>query len=597
MSRNAAAVQASTDAEELSQILNDIATTSQKVVQAFMDRAQAGHRVGVDDNAHMNRLYRELHRSLMANPAAVFQAQMDFWQDYLRLLHSSTLRFWGLPSEPVIEPRQGDKRFKHEAWQSNPVFDFIKQTYLLSANYIYTLIEQAEGLDEKTARQVEFFTRQFVDALAPTNFVATNPEVLEATVKSRGRNLLRGLKNLLADVERGGGRLDIRMTDLEAFEVGRNLAVTPGKVIYQNELMQLLQYEPSTEKVHQRPLLFVPPWINKYYILDMREDNSMIRWVRDQGYTVFVISWRNPTKDLADRTFEDYMREGPLAALDAIEQATGETEINAVGYCLGGTLLATTLAYMAAKGDKRITSATFFASLIDFSEPGDLGVFIDEAQMQALEKRMAQHGYLPGYNMALTMATLRANDLVWSFYVNNYLKGEDPFPFDLLYWNQDATNMPFAMHSFYLRNMYLENKLREPGGITIEGVPIDVSKIDIPAHFISSREDHIAPWTSVFKGSTLFSGPTKFVLAGSGHIAGIINHPDANKYGYSTNNRKVADAEKWLEGAKEQKGSWWPEWERWLAHKSGPNVDARQIGAGKLKPIEDAPGSYVKEKA
>jgi polyhydroxyalkanoate synthase len=423
---------------------------------------------------------------------------------------------------------------------------------------------------------------------------------LRATLESGGENLVKGLQNLLDDLDRGQGRLDIKMTDYEAFEVGVNIALTPGKVVYQNELIQLLQYAPATDKVYKRPLLIIPPWINKFYILDLREKNSFIKWAVDRGHTVFVISWVNPDEELAGAGFDDYMTQGPLAALDAMEKATGEREANVIGYCLGGTLLACTLGYLAAKEDDRIKSATFLATMIDFDEAGELEVFIDEEQLTALEERMSERGYLDGSAMATTFNMLRANDLIWSFVVNNYLLGKDPFPFDLLYWNADSTRMPAAMHSFYLRYlraMYQDNKLIEPGGpngIELAGVPIDLSQVKTPAYFLSTREDHIAPWTSTYAGTQLFSGPTRFVLTASGHIAGVVNPPAAGKYSHWTNANVPTTPFAWLRRAEEVPGSWWPDWAKWVARKAGPKVAARTPGDGKLKAIEDAPGSYVK---
>jgi polyhydroxyalkanoate synthase len=460
-----------------------------------------------------------------------------------------------------------------------------------------SIVHHVEGMDDKTAQKVDFYTRQFVDAIAPSNFVLTNPEVLRTTIESGGENLLHGLKHVLEDLERGKGRLMIKMTDLDAFEVGRNIAVTPGKVIFQNDLLQLLQYEPTTEKVQRRPLLVMPPWINKYYILDLQPKNSFVRWAVAQGHTVFVVSWVNPGEDLAAKTFDDYMLEGPLACLDAMEKATGEPDANVVGYCLGGTLLAATLAYMAAKGDDRFASATFLASMVDFTEAGELGIFIDEEQLAVLEDRMRQHGYLEGSDMATTFNMLRANDLIWSFVVNNYLLGKEPFPFDLLYWNSDSTRMPAAMHSFYLRKMYQENKLMEPGGITLAGVPIDIRKIKTPCFVLSAREDHIAPWKATYMAPQLYQGPMKFVLAASGHIAGIVNPPEPVKYGHYENAKHPKKPEDWLAGAKFTAGSWWPTWEKWIARHGGGKVTARKPGDGKLTPVEDAPGSYVKTKA
>jgi polyhydroxyalkanoate synthase len=534
--------------------------------------------------------------TLMTDPARLVEALVKLWRDYMQLWQNTARRLMGEETTPVAEPDKADKRFKDDVWQQNEVFDFIKQSYLLSARWVQGIVGSAEGLDDHTRRKVDFYTRQFVDAMAPSNFVLTNPEVLRATAETGGENLLRGLNNLLDDLERGKGKLAIKMTDVAAFKVGENIATTPGKVVFQNDLMQLIQYAPTTETVHKEPLLIIPPWINKYYILDLRPKNSFVRWAVEQGHTVFMISWVNPDAQLATKTFENYMKEGPLAALDAIEKITGEQKANVVGYCLGGTLLACALAYMAAHKDDRVLSATFLASLVDFREAGDLTVFIDEAQLQSLEEKMDQRGYLEGSEMATTFNMLRANDLIWSFVVNNYLLGKDPFPFDLLYWNGDSTRMPAAMHSFYLRKMYLENRLVEPGGISLARTPIDLRLIKTPTYIISTREDHIAPWKSTYAATQLYQGPTRFVLAASGHIAGIVNPPEAKKYSHWTNAKKpprTPDA--WLEGAEAHDGSWWPDWGKWIEKYAGPKtVQPRIPGTGKLKAIEDAPGSYVK---
>jgi polyhydroxyalkanoate synthase len=500
----------------------------------------------------------------------------------------------GMDTDPVIGPSSTDRRFKDDAWNEHEVFDFIKQSYLLSARFVQNVVTHVDGLDSKTAQKVDFYSRQFVDAMSPSNFLLTNPEVLRKTAETGGENLLKGLNNLLGDLERGKGQLHIKMTDMDAFKVGENIGVSAGKVIYQNDLMQLIQYDPSTETVLKRPLLIAPPWINKFYILDLRPRNSFVRWAVSQGHTVFVISWVNPDETLAEKDFEDYMKEGYLAALDAIELATGEKEVDAIGYCLGGTLLASTLAYMATKNDNRIKTATFFVTMMDFHEAGELSVFIDEEQLQALEEKMNKQGYLDGSHMATTFNMLRANDLIWSFVVNNYLLGNDPFPFDLLYWNADSTRMPARMHSFYLRNMYQENLLAKPDGITLGGVPIDLGKIKVPAYFLSTREDHIAPWKSTYRGTQLLGGPTRFVLAASGHIAGVVNPPDGGKYGHWINKDLPSQAETWFEGATEMSGSWWPDWHRWTLSFGREDVPARHPGNRKLKPIEDAPGRYVK---
>jgi polyhydroxyalkanoate synthase subunit PhaC len=588
--------EATFDAAELSRQIADIAERSERLVADFLKRQTAPEGIGLADPMSIGAAFFEMTARMMADPAHLVQAQLSLWNDYMTLWQRTAQRFLGGSADPVIAPPPGDRRFRDRAWDDNTLFDFIKQSYLLSARWLQGTVRNVEGIDEHTARKVDFYTRQFVDALAPSNFVLTNPEVLRATLESRGENLLNGLNNLLDDLERGKGRLAIRMTDMEAFRLGENIAVTPGKVVYQNDLLQLIQYAPTTDSVMRRPLLIIPPWINKFYILDLRPDNSFVRWAVAQGHTVFVISWVNPDERLAAKTFADYMLGGPLAALDAIAAATGEREANVIGYCLGGTLLAATLAYMATKRDRRIKSATYFVTMVDFAEAGELSVFIDETQLAALEERMNAKGYLEGRDMATTFNMLRANDLIWSFVVNNYLLGKSPFPFDLLYWNADSTRMPSAMHSFYLRNMYQENLLVRPGGITLDGVPIDLGRIRIPSFLLATREDHIAPWQSTYAATQIYKGPVKFVLSASGHIAGVVN-PPGSKYGHWKNETNPPTAEAWFSGAVQHPDSWWPSWQRWVAKYGGGAVPARRAGDGKLKPIEDAPGSYVKVRA
>ena len=577
------------------ELLQEIAARSQRLLTELATQPDSQNAGGyIADPLNLTPIISELATRMMSDPTVVLRAQVGLWQNYLDLWQATNRKLLGLEAEPVIEPEPGDRRFRDPAWDDHAVFDFIKQSYLLTSRWLTHAVSELDDIDDKTRQKIDFYSRQFADALAPSNFVATNPKVLRATLESGGENLLHGFNHLLADLERGKGKLAIKMTDHDAFEVGKNLATTPGKVIFQTDLMQLIQYEPTTKTVHKRPLLIIPPWINKFYILDLQPENSFIKFAVDQGFTVFVVSWVNPDERHVDKTFEAYMLEGSIAAVDAIEQATGMREVNAIGYCLGGTLLASTLAYMAAKQDKRIKSATFFVTLTDFSDPGELGVFIDDEQLAAMDQKMAEKGYLEGRSMATTFNMLRANDLIWSFVVNNYLLGKEPFPFDLLYWNSDSTRMPYAMHSFYLKNCYLENKLVEPGGITLDGVPIDLGKIRIPAYMISTREDHIAPWTSTYAATQIFRGKTTFVLAGSGHIAGVINPPGSNKYGYWLNDELPPDPEAWLADATQQEGSWWPHWVKWAASKSGTKVKARVPGDGKLKPIEEAPGSYVR---
>jgi len=579
---------------EMSQTLVDIAQRSQHLVTDFVKRQTLDGTLDVKDTANLSVAFMEMTQRLLANPARLAESQLELWQGYLSLWQRSTAAFMGQQVEPTITPERGDRRFKHEDWEENFVFDYIKQAYLLTARWLQSTVQRVEGLDDKTRDKLEFYTRQFVDALSPTNFPITNPEVLRATLESGGENLLNGLKNLLEDLERGKGRLSIKMTDLDAFELGKNVATTPGKVVYQNELMQLIQYTPTTETVYKRPFMVVPPWINKYYILDLRPKNSFIKWWVDQGFTVFVISWVNPDEKLSSKNFEDYLALGPLTAMDKITEITGEHEINALGYCLGGTLLTATKAYLAAKGDKRIQSGTFMTTMLDFSKPGDLGVFIDEEQISSLEEMMKKRGYLDGGEMATTFNMLRANDLIWSFFVNNYLLGKDPFPFDLLYWNSDSTRMPATMHSFYLRTMYQKNLLIQPGAVTLLGEPIELGKIKQPAYFLSTIEDHIAPWKSTYMGARHFSGKVRFVLGGSGHIAGAINPPVAGKYGFWVNTQLPAASEEWLGSAEKQEGSWWLDWLEWIKPMAGEQVPAREPGGAKFPPLEDAPGSYVK---
>ena len=590
--------------DEMSEAIADIAERSQRLVSNFLANQGAnqgsnqGPQFGTADPLSIGNAFLELTTRMMADPAKMMEAQVALWQGYMELWQSAGQKMMGQPVKPVASPNRDDRRFRGEDWEENILFDYIKQSYLLSARWLQNTVRDVEGLEDKTAKKVDFYTTQFVDAMAPSNFVMTNPKVLRETIDSRGENLVKGLQNLLDDLERGGGQLRIRQTDEGAFELGRDIALTPGKIVFQTDLMQLIQYEPVTDKVDKRPLLIIPPWINKYYILDLRPENSWVKWAVDQGYTVFMISWVNPDRSLAEKGFEDYLLEGPVAALDAIEQATGAKEVTAAALCLGGTLLATTLAYNAALGDERITAATFMATQVDFSEPGELGVFIDEAQIEALEKRMdEQGGTLDASAMATTFNMLRANDLIWSFVVNNYLLGRDPIPFDLLYWNGDSTRMPGRMHSFYLRKMYQENRLVEPGGIEIAGVPIDLGRVTVPVYVMASREDHIAPWQSAYKACGLYGGPVRFVLGGSGHIAGVTNAPASAKYGHWTNRRLPKSAERWLERAESHDESWWVDWRRWSARKSGAKVAARIPGAGGLAALAPAPGTYVLRKA
>ena len=657
------------DPQRLYAAMNRITEQSRRIMQAFVERQATSPR-GFNplEPAVVSKAYQALWQQMLTDPGRLVEAQVSLWQDYAKLWENTARRMAGEDVEPAVTPEPGDRRFRDDAWSENPLYDHIKQSYLLASKFMLSTVRETEGLDAHTAHKVDFYTRQFIDALAPTNFAMTNPEVARRTVETGGENLVQGLSNLLEDLERGQGRLRIRMTDPEKFKLGENVAVSPGKVIFENDLMQLLQYAPATQTVRRQPLLVVPPWINKYYILDLRPKNSFIRWAVDQGHTVFVVSWVNPDERLAEKTMDDYLLEGPVAALDAVGKATGESGVNAIGYCLGGTLLAATLAYLKARdaaaparsadtggtgeagrpsdaaptadaaeaaqtGDSgeagkaasmpendlaaeagagaataatpnpaaeplagrlpAIESATFFTTMVDFEEPGELGVFIDEEQLTLVEESMKEKGYLDGAKMAEAFNLLRANDLIWSFVINNYLMGRDPFPFDLLYWNSDSTRMPRAMHSAYLREMYQHNRLREPGGITLDGVPIDLTTIDVPIYILSTREDHIAPWRSTYAATRLYRGPIRFVLAMSGHIAGVVNPPSADKYGHFTG-ELAATPDAWLESATAHDGSWWPDWDAWVSEYGGGEVPPREPGAGALPAIEDAPGRYVK---
>jgi polyhydroxyalkanoate synthase len=518
-------------------------------------------------------------------------------KDYLDLWGSSVRRLAGEEVKPAIEPSPRDKRFKDPEWKSNQFFDFVMQLYLLTTRWAQDLVRDAEGIDPHTRKKAEFYVQQITNAIAPSNFVFTNPEVLRETLSSNGDNLVRGMTMLAEDIEAGHGTLRIRQSDPSNLEVGVNMATTPGKVIYQNELMQLIQYEPTTENVLRTPLLIVPPWINKFYILDLRPEKSFIKWCVDQGITVFVISWVNPDKELGKKTFDDYMKEGPLAAMDIIEKVTGEMKVHTAGYCVGGTLLATTLAWLAEKRRVRVTSATLFAAQVDFTHAGDLLVFVDEDQISALERDMQASGVLEGSKMAMAFNMLRSNDLIWSYVVSNYLKGQPPSSFDLLHWNSDATRMPAANHSYYLRNCYLENRL-STGSMVLDNTLLDLSKVKVPVYNLATREDHIAPAESVLYGSQFFGGPVKYVLSGSGHIAGVVNPPAGGKYQFWTNdNIKDIMLSDWIKGAQEHKGSWWPHWREWLESIDAEQVPARAVGGETAPPIEDAPGSYVRVRA
>ena len=582
--------------EEVSQSLMQSALKGQKLMSDVMRRSLEGdpRMLPHADPLHAAPEVLQVWENVLSDPELLLQAQSDLYRGYLDLWAGATKRLMGEHADPAIQPEKGDKRWRSEDWSENPFFDAMKQSYLLNQRFLMGLIHGAKGVDDATKRKVEFVTKQMVDAMAPTNFALTNPDVLRETVQSRGENLTKGLMNLVSDLERGDGRLALTQTDIEGFKVGEDLAATPGDVIYRNEVMELIQYKPATEQVRQRPLLIAPPWINKFYILDLRPKSSMIAWLVEQGFTVFLISWVNPDASLKDATFEDYIRKGLFTALDQVETVTGESKIDTVGYCIGGTMLGTALALMAEEGDTRIASATFFAAQHDFERAGDLLVFIDEEWFAEIERLMdAQGGVLDGRTMADTFNMLRSNDLVWSFVINNYLLGRQPQAFDLLYWNADQTRMPKQLHLYYLDTFYRKN-LFSRGELELGGRRLDPSKITIPVFMQASKEDHIAPADSVYRSAKLFGGPVQYMMAGSGHIAGVVNHPDANKYQHWTNTELPETREAWLKQAEEHPGSWWPYWRDWLYGLDDRMTAAREPGGGKLDPICPAPGEYVK---
>lgn len=579
--------------ETLSANLARAAVTAQGAIAEAALRQADRPTALTPDPFHVAPALNEVMNRLAAQPDRLMRAQADLFSRYMDLWQSAARRAAGEEVEPVVSPAPGDKRFNDPDWASNPMFDLMKQSYLLSSNWLNSLVAEVDGVDPATKRRVEFFTKILTDAFSPSNFLMSNPAALREAVQTQGESIVRGMENFAADLERGGGQLAISQTDLAKFKVGENVATAPGKVVYQNDILQLLQFDPTTETVCEIPLLIFPPWINKFYILDLRPENSMIRWLTSQGFTVFVASWVNPDRKLADKTFEDYMIEGVYDATQQVMTQCGVDKVNTVGYCIGGTLLSVALAHMAARGEKRINSATFFAAQQDFAEAGDLLLFTNEEWLRSIEQQMDQAGgFLPSQSMADTFNALRGNDLIWSFFVSNYLMGKEPRPFDLLFWNADQTRMPKALHLFYLRNFYKDNALAK-GELTIGGERLDLSKVKVPIFVQSSKEDHIAPYRSVFRGAKLFGGPVNFMMAGSGHIAGVINHPAANKYQHWINEQTCDSVETWQAGAKEFPGSWWPYWGEWLKARSGEQVPARDPAKGKLKPLENAPGSFV----
>ncbi len=545
------------------------------------------------DPVEITRTFQRIWLDAARDPTRVWTAYSDFAQKYAQIMTATTLKFWNMEqkSEPVIEPEKGDKRFSAPDWQQNPVFDAIKQSYLLAATTLLKSASEVQGLDARQQNKLLFYLRQFLDAISPTNTLFTNPQVIHETIQSGGQNLVKGMEHLMRDIKDG----QIKMTDTDAFQPGRNLALTPGQVVYRNRLIELIQYAPATEQVYAIPLLFIPPWINKYYILDMQPKNSLIKYLVDAGFTVFVISWKNPDASMEEIGFDDYLSLGPLAAFEVIKDITGSAQVNPIGYCIGGTLLSIALPYMAATGDDTANAVSFFVSLQDFSEVGDTSVFIDEPQITYLEGRMMERGYLDSRSMSSMFNMLRANDLIWSNVVNNYLLGKEPPAFDLLYWNADGTRMTRMAHSFYLRNTYLENNLIKPGKIVLKDIPIDLGKITQDIYAVGAEQDHIVPWKSAWRISQLTHSNVRFILGASGHIAGVISPPSKSR-GYWLDDKPAQNADEWFEHAQKREGSWWPDWVKWLQARSGERVAPPSLGNETHPPIEPAPGSYVLEK-
>ncbi len=589
------------DVESLTHYIKDVSGHNQEILSDIVEKqANLGRNSGEasQDPLNLSETMTTVFQSIFSDPQNIMRTQFKMWEDYVLLAQSMGRKVTTQEADPVIEPDVADRRFSHKAWKENYALDFIKQSYLIMSRHARDLVEHTPDLDDHTRKKALFYTEQFLAAIAPTNFPTTNPEVIEETLRSKGENFLRGYKNLLEDTERGDGELAMKMVDLDFFEIGKNIATTPGKVVFQNDILQLIQYTPTTTEVDVRPLVIFPPWINKFYILDLQPENSLVSWLVDQGKTVFVVSWVNPGPDLAGKTFTDYMHEGVFAAIEAAEEATGEREVDTIGYCIGGTLLSVALSYMADKGDDRIKSATFFTAQMDFVEAGDLLLFVDEEQIHNIEKQIdAAGGIYSAAAMSKTFNMLRPIDLIWSVYVDNYLLGKEAKRFDLLFWNDDATNMPKDVYLFYLREFYQRNKLSR-GKMTIDDVNLDLGRVTIPIFMQSGEKDHIAPFRSIYRSAKLYGGPVTFMLAGSGHIAGVINHPRKKKYHYSTNEALPEKVEDWIAGARRHDYSWWPYWMAWLQKQgTGKKVLARQPGDGALTVIEDAPGSYVRVKA
>lgn len=579
----------------------EIAERSQRMLTDWLTKNEyPGPLANLADPWDICTTFIELTARLASNPHTVVKAQVSLWQDYFELWQNTTARLLGLPAESSPIAADDDSRFADEAWHDNDIFFFIKQSYLLASRWLMRTVRDIDGLDPATRQKVDFYTRQFVNALSPSNFALTNPEVIRVTIESRGENLVNGLKHLLDDLDWGAALIGIGDKSV-ALRPGETIAATPGKVVYRNEMMELIQYAPRTARVLRRPLLFVPAWVNKYYLFDLRPCNSFVQWAVGQGHTVFMISWVSPDEHLSGASFEDYLLRGPIEALKAIEEATGERVVNAVGYCLGGTLLAATIAYLTAKDECSIGCATYLATMLDFSEPGELGAFIDDATMSYLDGGEDVDNVDNGgrtQEMSVVYTMLREHDLVWSYVVNTYLLGKNRFPFDLLHWNADTTAMPYALHSYYLRNLCRRNRLVEPGGLSLAGVPIDLGKVAVPSYFLSTREDHITPWKSSYKGTRVFRGETCFTLAPSGHVSGIIDPPNGDHHTFFVNAMTPANPDEWLAGSHPERGSWWQHWHAWVKSVTGEEwVPARIPGDGRLAALMDAPGRYVTMRA
>lgn len=545
--------------------------------------------------ADMVKTFSKLTEYWLSDPARALEAQTRLFAGYMNVWSNAIQRVAASDAEPetAVKPDKGDKRFQDSEWAENAFFDFLKQAYLVTSRWAGDLVANAEGLDEHTRHKAQFYVKQITQAISPSNFILTNPELFRETVASSGENLVRGMTMLAEDIAAGKGDLKLRQADASRFEIGKNIAITPGKVVARSDLAEIIQYQPATETVLKRPLLICPPWINKFYILDLNPEKSFIRWAVEQGHTVFVISWVNPDERHGRKDWVSYIDEGIRFGLDTVEKATGEREVNAIGYCVGGTLLAAALALFAQEGEDRIRSATLFTTQVDFTYAGDLKVFVDEDQVAALERAMSGKGYLEGTKMATAFNMLRSGDLIWPYVVNNYMRGKAPMPFDLLYWNSDSTRMTAANHSYYLRNCYLENNLTR-GAMELAGRKLSLSDVKIPIYNLATREDHIAPARSVFVGSGYFGGEVEYVMAGSGHIAGVVNPPSLKKYQHWTGGKPVGDFEEWVAKATENPGSWWPHWHAWIEKQNNERVPARKVGGRKLKPLGDAPGDYVR---